>query len=149
MGKRILESLQMITIMLVNRIAGGYILLLIFLSCSSRNYDNRQVVSFVNSERWKADTFGCMSYRYKMTNEIIGKKDSLSSLKESEILYLFGEPNLKRIMEDKVIFFYINEPNLYCDGKVDASYILKTEVSTINFIFNTKGQLYNVESKLP
>jgi hypothetical protein len=49
----------------------------------------------------------------------------------NDCVSFFGEPNLKRsLSNDKVVFFYINQPDLYCNGKVPNEYIAMSEATS-------------------
>lgn len=104
----------------------------------------------IQSADWKKDTFGCLSYRYNKTDTLLKCKQQLLTLKEGEFLSFFGEPNLKRTLNDnREILFYINEPNLYCDGKLAKEYIFKSAATSLYFVFDKEGKMLELGMKIP
>jgi hypothetical protein len=104
----------------------------------------------INSTEWKKDTFGCLSYRYKKTDVVLKLSQQLLKLNKTETITFFGEPDFKRDLDnEKEIFFYINEPNLYCRGKVLKESIKMLDITSIHFIFDKDGKMRNVGMRIP
>jgi len=123
--------------------------LFLMLSCGQKKDYGFLERAGISSIEWKKDTFGCLSYRYKKTDSIL-KCQQLLRLDRNDVISFFGEPNSKRqLSNDREIMFYINQPNLYCEGKVAKEYINMSDVTAIHFIFDKNGKMLEFGMKMP
>lgn len=104
----------------------------------------------VYSIDWKMDTFGCHSYRYKKTDSVLKYQQQMLQLSKRDFISFFGEPNVYRTLSNnRQILFYINQPNLYCQGRVSKIELAMSDATAIYVIFDSKGQMLELGSKLP
>ena len=103
----------------------------------------------ISSIEWKKDTFGCSSYRYLHTDKILQTNEILRLTKQ-DCLDFFGAPNLKRLIgNENEIYFYINQPSLYCQGKASKEIILSLDVTSIYYVFDKTGKMLKFGMKVP
>jgi len=126
------------------------VLCILLLSCKSKHDYRFLENAGISSQDWKSDTFGCLSYRHEKAKIVLGLKQHLLKLNKAEVISFFGKPDFeKHLNGEKEILSYINEPNLYCQGKVLKEYVNQLETTSINFIFDKKGNLTNIVMPVP
>ncbi len=112
------------------------IALLILTGCQSTSINFDQI----DLNQWKADKFGCLSYRAGKIDELQSSKSTLLRLSEKEIIEAIGKPDREELQErsQKMYLYYLQAA--HCNSSNITSNAI---VKVFQVRFNAMGYCNN------
>lgn len=87
-------------------------LLTILSSCNNKPLPS---IEGIDMNAWREDKNGCLNYRSKSIDILLGQKEKLKSLDQMEIVKLLGRPDRNELYKrNQKFFYYLLEPGVEC-----------------------------------
>lgn len=102
-------------------------------SCQS---NQNKLNSVDNLTRWRNDKFGCLGFRNYNNTKLLSDSLKLSTLNNSEVVELLGEPDIRNKYENNETYMYYFD-SICSQNKLVGS--LDKCTLTISFLTNSKN----------